>query len=76
VLSMREAVNSAARDAHPQAREVFCPRCGLRLQLTSRVSGQCSVGYSIEKWSERCERLEFDSPLACLMSAPATRDLS
>jgi hypothetical protein len=76
VLSMREAVNSAGRDAQPQTREIFCPRCGLRLQLTSRVAGQCSVGYSIETWSERCQRVEFDSPLACLMSATAERDLS
>ena len=73
---MREAVNSAARDAQTQARETFCPRCGLRLQLTSRTTGQCSVGYSIETWSKRCERLEFDSPMACLMSASAERDLS
>ncbi len=71
---MREVISTAESDARARVGEIFCPRCGLRLQLASRVSGQCAVGYSIETWSERCKQLELDSPLACLMSATAAQD--
>lgn len=72
---MQEMVKPAAGEAHRQQGEIYCPRCGLRLQLASRSTGEYTVGYSIETWAERCTQFELDSPLACLMSTAGDRNI-
>jgi uncharacterized protein with PIN domain len=72
---MQETVKLAAHDAQRRPQEIFCPRCGLRLEFLSRSTAEYSISYSVETWAERCTRSEIDSPLVCLMSATAERNV-
>jgi uncharacterized protein with PIN domain len=72
---MQEVVKPAAEGVQRQPRELYCPRCGLRLELLSRSTADYAVSYSVATWAERCTQSEIDSPLVCLMRAAGDRDI-
>lgn len=72
---MQEIVQPAATDVRRGPQELYCSRCGLRLELLPYATAEYAVSYSIGTWAERCTQAAGESPLVCLMLSAGDRDI-
>ena len=59
------------RDGMP-TKKVACPDCGLAVTMSTGNEPITTMTYDFKDWRKHCKRIDFDSPVWCLIARDGT----